>query len=202
LSEEKRMVDAYEVKHSIHIGDKEVLFGVDDSNTEYPYMVCYSTLNNPFSIDQYSDGTGSADYLEMMGEFLSRVTAQIEAVKAEQEAITFPLEPFTAEQCTPNDYQEGIEGKVVALRPERLRPEYRTASNQLVLVTGGFGASANSRGRAVFTINLYSGEEARWNREDILGVVKPSNIPEWAKERLIKIKERLQAEKKRSQPER
>jgi hypothetical protein len=97
------------------------------------------------------------------------------------------LEPITPEQCTPNDYGENIENKVVAIRASCLWPEYRTADSQLVLATGGFGARANSTGRAVFTVNLYFGKESRWNREDILGVVKPEFMPDWAKEKLKQV---------------
>jgi hypothetical protein len=91
---------------------------------------------------------------------------------------------------------------VVALRPERLRPEYRTGNNQLVLATGGFGTHANSRGRAVYTVNLYSGKESRWNREDILGVVKPECIPDWARERLEQIRLQRQEKQKKQEQER
>jgi hypothetical protein len=191
MSEEKRMVDAYEIKHAIHIGDKEVLFGIDDKNAQSPYMVCYCTRDNPLDVDRYFDAAGSSDYLEMMGEFLSRLTAQLNAVRAEREAINISLSPFTADQCTPNDYRESIENRVVVIRPERLRPEYRTVDNQLVLAVGGFGTYANSRGRAVYTVNLYSGKEERWNREDILGPIKDTCMPDWAKDRL----RRIQAEK-------
>ena len=199
---EKRMVETYEIQHAIQLGDKEVLFGIDRVNAETPYMVCNCTSDNPFGVDQYFYAVGGDDYLEMMSEFLTRVAAQLEAVKAEREAMPIPLQPLTAEQCMPNDYSESIEGKVVAIRPERLRPEYRTANNQLVLVTGGFGAFANARGRAVYIITLYSGQEARWNREDILGVVKPDCLPQWAQEKLGQIQAQLPAEKRRNVPER
>ncbi|GAB7057755.1 hypothetical protein JCM16163A_45040 [Paenibacillus sp. YK5] len=62
-----------------------------------------------------------------------------------------------------------IDNQVVVIRPEWLRPEYRTAVNQLVLALSGFGTFAYSRGRAVYVLNLYTGEEARWNREDFMG---------------------------------
>lgn len=202
MDEEKRMVDTYEVKHAIHVGDKEVLFAVDDTKTDYPYMVCNCTWDNPLGIDHYFNAAASADYLEMMTEYISRVAAQLEAVKAERDKITVPLQPFTLEHCIPNDNGQNLENKVVIIRPERLRPEYRTADKQLVLATGGFGAHANSRGRAVYTVNLYSGKESRWNREDILGILKPEYMPDWAKERLIQIQAERQAKQKKHGPER
>lgn len=42
----------------------------------------------------------------------------------------------------------------MAVRAGVLRNEYQTADRQLVLVTGGFGSHANSRGSAVFCTNL------------------------------------------------
>lgn len=202
MDDEKRMVNTYEVRHAIYVGDKEVLFAVDNTKNDYPYMVCNCTWDNPLGIDHYFNAAASADYLEMMTEYISRVAAQLEAVKAERDKITVPLQPFTLEHCIPNDNGQNLENKVVIIRPECLRPEYRTADKQLVLATGGFGAHANSRGRAVYTVNLYSGKESRWNREDILGTLKPEYMPDWAKERLIQIQAGRQAKKKKHEPER
>ncbi len=202
MTEKKRMVDTYEVIHAIHVGDREILFAVDEGKTDCPYMVCDCNWDNPLGIDQFFDPAGSDNYLEMMTEFTNRVQAQLEAVKAERDKITVPLSPFTPEHCTPNNYGESIENKVVVIRTERLRPEYRTADNQLVLAVGGFGTYANARGRAVYTINLYSGKESRWNREDILGVLKPEYMPDWAKEQLIQILAGQQAKHKKQVQER
>ena len=202
MDEEKRMMDTYEIKHSIHVGDKEVLFGVDESKPDCPYVVCNCSWDNPFGIDQFFNVVGSADYLEIMTEFTLRVNAQIQAVKAERDKVAIPLEPFTAVHCYQNNYKKSIENEVVVLRPERLRPEYRTANNQLLLATGGFGTHANSRGRAVYTVNLYSGKESRWNREDLLGVLKSECMPEWAKEKLRHIQTQRQEMHKKYEPER
>ena len=199
MNDEKRMVDTFEVKYAIHVGDKEILFTVDDKRSESPYMVCNCTWDNPLGIDHYFNAVGSADYLEMMTEFTRRVMTQLEAVKAERDKITIPLQPCTPEHCIPNDNRQNFENKVVIIRLERLRPEYRTADKQLVLVTGGFGAQANARGRAVYTINLYSGKESRWNREDILGAVKPEYMPDWAKERMKQIEVERKAKQKKQE---
>lgn len=202
MDDEKRMVDTYEIKHAIHVGDKEILFGVDNGKIDCPYMVCSCTWDNPLGIDHYFNAVGSADYLEMMSEFTSRVAAQLDTVKSEQSKITVPLKPLTLEHCLLYDSSQNLENKVAVIQPERLCPEYRTADKQLVLVTGGFGAHANSRGRAVYTINLYSGKESRWNREDILGVIKPECMPDWANERLKQIKTERNMKQNKHEPER
>ncbi|AHF09015.1 MULTISPECIES: hypothetical protein [Dehalobacter] len=198
MDDKKRMVDTYEVKHAVCIGDKEILF-MEDGKKPYPYLVCNCTWDNPLGVNQYSDAVVSADYLEMMAEFASRVTAQIEAVKAERAKISVSLGPFTLEHCVPDDTGESIQDKVAVIRQECLRPEYRTADKQLVLVTGGFGSQGKARGRAVYVVNLYSSKESRWNRGDILGVVKPECMPDWVKERLQQIESERQVKHRKQE---
>ncbi len=67
-NEEKRMIGSYEVTQSIHIGRKEVVFGVDGKR-EYPFLVCYCTYDNPLSAEWVTDAVGSDDYLEAMQIF-------------------------------------------------------------------------------------------------------------------------------------
>jgi hypothetical protein len=50
-----RMVDGYEIKHAIYIGNKEILFGMDETKPDAPYMVCDCTWDNPLGIDRYDD---------------------------------------------------------------------------------------------------------------------------------------------------
>lgn len=191
-TEEKRMADNYEITRAIRIGGKEVVFGVDESN-EYPYFCAIYSANELFY--QYNECM-VGEYAEIMKLFGQRIQAQAERVLAEQEKITVPLEPLTADDCYPNDYQKSINGEVVAIRVASLAPEYRTANCQLVLVTGGNGSHAKCRGNACFCINLYTGEHTRWERYDVQGVVKPEKLPAWAKERLAVIQQE-QAEKQK-----
>ena len=81
-------------------------------------------------------------------------------------------------------------GKVIAIKPDTLRNEYRRADRQLYFVTGGFGAEANSRGSAVFCKNLHTGENTRFERRDVMGEVKPDRLPDWAKEAIKKLPEK------------
>lgn len=198
MDEEKRMAGSYKVLYNIHIGDREVLFGENQGSTNMRYMVCFCDWNNPLGIENFTDAAGSNDYLEMMTEFSDRVRSQIEAVKAERDKITVPLEPFTLELCDQIKSDTELENTVAVIKPESLRPEYRTADKQLVYVTGGFGARGNSRGRAVYTTNLYSEKNSRWNRDDILGVLSLEQMPEWAKKRFNEI----ETKQKRCEPER
>lgn len=199
-NEEKRMLGDYEVRQSIHIGKKEVVFGVNEAD-QYPFMVCYCTYDNPLSAAWVTEAVGSDDYLEAMQIFTDRVQAQIEAVKEEQSRFYFDKTPFTADDCIPDNQNESVVGKVVVINTEINRYEYRHSAYQLVLVEGGHGA-AGGRGQAVFGTCLAAGERARWERCDVLGVLKPEKMPDWAKKALAKIKAKEKEKKQRNREER
>lgn len=147
-NEEKRMLGDYEVRQSIHIGKKEVVFGVNEAD-KYPFMVCFCTYDNPFSLAWATEAVGTDDYLEAMQIFTDRVQAQIEVVKEEQSRFDFDMTPFTKDDCIPDNRNESIVGKVVVINTELNRYEYQHSAYQLVLVDGGHGA-IGGRGQAVF----------------------------------------------------
>lgn len=192
MNEEKRMVadTGYEVRQSIHIGDKEILVA-DNMNAADGNYYLVADYKSHGLIAEYSRCATSADYLEIMGEFTARVNAQIEAVRAEIAEADYQAAPISAADCIPHDYGQDLNGKVVAIKADVLRPEYRRADRQLVLVDGGFGASGNSRGSAVFCYYLHDGHHTRFERRDVLG--EPGKLPDWAKERLVAIKAEREA---------
>lgn len=181
--QEKRMAGSYEIIHAIHIGDREVVFGMDEKNKEgMKYFCGYYTRNDLFA--SYEDNRIGDDYLAVMQIFCERVAGQIEQARSLQEQVSVLTEPITSEQCYPCPYDVDIEGKVVAIKLSSMRPECHTADRQIYLCTGGFGAHANSRGSACFCTNLYSGKHTRWERSDILGEIRPEHLPQWASDRL------------------
>ena len=181
---EKRMVESYEVTHGIPIGDKEVVLGVDEK-AELPYLCAFYTSNDIFG--SYTDCMVADDYVEIVELFAERVKEQCVKIREEQAKVTVPRGSITAEMCLPLKNDDSLEGKVAAVRTDSIRPEYRSAEHQLVLVTGGNGARGGARGSACFCTNLYTGERSRWERYDIQGEVKPECLPEWAKGRLLEI---------------
>lgn len=186
MSEEKRKLGDYEIIQSIYIGDKEVVFGVN-KNDPYPFMVCCCDYHNPLSAAWPTEGIASDNYLEAMQIFVDRVQSQIDRTKAELAKFPFDKTVFTKEHCIPDDGMRNIVGKVVVINSEPKRYEYQHPAYQLVLADGGNGA-IGGRGRAVFGTCLATGEQARWERYDVLGEIKPECMPDWAKEALAKIK--------------
>ena len=200
MSEEKRYIDPYEVVQSIHIGNKEVVFGVNKKG-EYPFMVCYCSYDNPLGIPWATEAVGTDDYLEAMQIFCDRVQAQIELTRTEQEVFKFDMTPFTIADCIPDAKNESIIGKVVVINAEPKRYEYQHSAYQLILAEGGNGASGG-RGQAVFGTCLATGERGRWERYDVLGEIRPERMPEWAKEALARIQAQEKAKKHREREER
>lgn len=93
------------------------------------------------------------------------------------------LNLFSSEHCI-SILGEDLEDKVVVISPKHLREEYWKPENQLWLATGGFGCSPTASGRAVYSTRLKDGLETRWDRGDIVGILKAEHLPEWAREKL------------------
>ena len=186
--DDKRMVGDtnYEVKHAIRVGNKEIIFAENKKAEDgMCWFVGNYTQNEIFG--EYADCQVSDDYLEAMLEFTDRVTMQIESVRNEINQSKVSCKVFTAEHCYQHDYSKSIDGEIVAIRAEFLRPEYRRGEVQIVLVNGGAGAIANPRGRAVFCYHLDDGRHTRFERHDVLGVIKAEFVPDWAKEKAAAI---------------
>ncbi|MNW33607.1 hypothetical protein D3C74_105720 [compost metagenome] len=194
MEQEKRTVKGYEVVQAIEIGKVEVILAVAEQQDK-PYLVCYCTRQNPLSMEQYYGAESGNDYLEAMQDFTERIQDEVASLQQERATLPLDMPVLTANECHPLTSEANIENELLAIRPERLRPEYRAAHHQLVVAIGGFGISPHSRGRAVYVRNVYSGKEQRWNRDDVLGSVKPEYIPPWAQQR---IEQQQASEKKRS----
>jgi hypothetical protein len=184
---EKRMVaeTGYEVLLSEWVGSKEFIVAENPQADEAErYMA--ATYERKAFLGKYSEVVVGDEYDDAAQEFEKRVNTARDVIETEIDRRGFPAELFTAEQCVPNSYEQDINKKVVAIKAECLAPEYRRGSEQLMYVTGGFGASRNSRGAAVFCVQLSDGTKARYERYQVLGIVK--DLPDWAKQRLDTVK--------------
>jgi len=192
MTDEKRTVNGFEVQFAMHVGPREVVFLLDPASTETPYMVGYCDIMPGLGTEQLFEVLGSDDYLEMVDEFIYRAQIQVDLARTERDEFPEPRETFGAAQCLPDGMKHSLEGKVVILRPETLRPEYRNAANQLIYVTGGFGASPDGHGTAVFGKNVFSGEKRDCRRHQVLGVLDPAKAPPWVRPGVCAIIEQKQ----------
>ena len=180
---QKEVIGDYEVLASVHVGEKEVVIGEKEPNNDGLRFMCgYMERTDIFNLCNecvYSD-----DYIEIAHLFGSRIKEAAELFQSKDKELGIPVTVITEKDCIPDHYSHDINGKVIAIDPKVLKPEFQRADKQLYLVTGGFGASANSRGSAVFCTNLLTGKSTRYERMDVMGEVKPECMPEWAKRKL------------------
>lgn len=196
------MASDYEIIHAIHIGDREVVVG--EKRTEGngdKYMCAFCTSNALFAL--HSGVIASDNYPEIMELFGQRISEQAQKVCME---MSSPMiqgiknVALTERDCTLVSPADDLNGKVIVLKPDALRREYRVATCQVKLCTGGFGASPNSRGSACYCVDLYSQEAQRYERSDVLGILMPEQTPKWAKYSL-EVYRQMQQEKKRARKE-
>ena len=200
----RRMAGDYEIIQAIHIGDREIVLGEKpQSESGDKYMCAFCQQNELFAA--YSEVMCSDNYAEMVKMFGERVTEQAEKTRV---AMNKPKiqgiddRPITASDCTVASYEDDLNNKIVVIKPEVLRREYRRATCQLKLCTGGFGAYPRSRGSACFCIDLYTGKESRYERMDILGIMEPEKLPGWAKHGLLTVQqERAKKEQHKGEKE-
>ena len=182
MNEGKRKIGEYTVLSAVNVGEKEIILASNEQSTDGEKYLCgFVERNDLFEL--CSECMVSDDYIEIVHLFGSRVANEAELFREQVEKLDIPVAVITEADCIPDHYTKDINGKIIAIDPKVLKPEFRRADRQLYLVTGGFGASANSRGSAVFCTNLHTGESTRYERMDIMGEVKPECMPDWAKEK-------------------
>lgn len=182
MSDEKRKIGEYTVLSAVNVGEKEIILASNEQSTDGEKYLCgFVERNDLFEL--CSECMVSDDYIEIVHLFGSRVANEAELFREQVEKLDIPVAVITEADCIPDHYTKDINGKIIAIDPKVLKPEFRRTDRQLYLVTGGFGASANSRGSAVFCTNLHTGESTRYERMDIMGEVKPECMPDWAKEK-------------------
>ena len=170
MENEKRKVGDYTVLCAVNIGSREIILAEKEQSTNGErFLCCYGERNDIF--EKFTECAVGDDYIDAALFFAERIKQDAERFRAEMEKLDIPVTVID------------INGKIIAINPAILKPEYQRADRQLYYVTGGFGASANSRGSAVFCKNLYDGKTTRYERMDVLGEIKPERMPDWAKEK-------------------
>lgn len=180
MNTEIRKAENYKIINSIHIGDKEIVLGIDMKNPDGNYyMVADYERNELF--EMYNNVSVSSDYIEIAEIYSDRLKEQIGKVKTAEKDM--PKGIITADMCD-SITDKDLEGKIIVIEANTLRPEYRTQAHQIVRCTGGNGANFNARGSAIFCEYLCKDENTRFERYDVLGILKEECYPEWLTKRL------------------
>lgn len=191
MEQNKRKFDNYTVLTSFCIGEYEIALCEDPTAPKGEEFLCGYVENNGV-FERLNDCMVSESFADIATCYGERIVEKAEEVQKELEHIGKNVgddSEITVKDCMPISYEDCIEGKVVVLRGDILRPEYKRSSNQLLLCTGGFGAQSNPRGRTCFATHLYDAKQTQCRREDILGVMPEDKLPEWAKNGLEAIRQ-------------
>lgn len=193
---ENRKVGDYNVLQSMQIGYKEILLCENPTGPkDERYLCCYA--ERVLMYEKYDDAIAGDDFAEIVKLYGDRVAqAAGEFLKEGNERMAViggPDDEITKSSCKAISPEDSLVGQVVVVRGSVLRPEFQHGTRQLMLCTGGNGAQPMARGRSCNCVYLYDGRETVFYRSDFLGVLKPENMPEWAKDRLEKVKAARQA---------
>ena len=141
----ERMIDDYKVVNSMFVGVREFALceNLKAPDKQY-YMVCEVRNNGMF--EYYDDVYQNEDYLMAMKNYFDRLDNQLEKIVDEYVKEGVPKQLITADMCNQEVFGENLEGKILVVKPSSLRPEYRTASNQIIRCTGGNGARPGAKG--------------------------------------------------------
>ncbi len=182
---EKRKAGDYEIIHEMQIGEKEIVVGEKEFDDNEKYMCAFYRDNG--IIGEYSDALASDSYAEIISIYAERIKDAAEKAQFNLESANVPSEDkriFDSTKIDKISFKDSIENKVVVIKPEVLRREYRAAIYQIKICTGGFGSYAKARGTSCYCTDLFTGKTERFDRQDILGTVKKENLSEWAKKNL------------------
>lgn len=149
MENEKRKVGDYTVLCAVNIGSREIILAENEQSANGErFLCCYGERNDIF--EKFTECAVGDDYIDAALFFAERIKKDAEQFRAEVEKLDIPVTVITQVDCIPDHYKNDINGKIIAINPAVLKPEYQQADRQLYYVTGGFGASANARGSAVF----------------------------------------------------
>lgn len=98
------------------------------------------------------------------------------------------MHQFNKRDCIPESAHANFEHQLLILNPFLLCDDYKHGDYQLFYAKAGNSCDESNLGRKVFGEFLKDGEKTHFLRDDFLGIIDESKIPDWAKERLAEIR--------------
>lgn len=89
--------------------------------------------------------------------------------------------------CIKYSKSENYTDKLLILKADILKAEYRFGEYQYFLAKSGFGCDPAKLGTKVFGQFLIDGENTSFSRGDFLGIADEDQLPNWAKEKMNQI---------------
>ena len=164
MNEEKRKIGEYTVLCSVNVGEKEVILASNEQSTNGDKFMCgFAERNDLFEL--CSECMVSDDYIEIVHLFGSRVANEAELFKEQVEKLDIPIILITEADCIPDHYSKDINGKIIAIDPKVLKPEFQRATDSSTML------------RAV-SVRRQTAVEVPYSAQ-ILTPVNPPDMKEW-----------------------
>lgn len=106
----------------------------------------------------------------------------IRAARKEWEGLNL----YDRSHCVAEGDQD-FTGKIVVLRADNFKDQYKSPDYQLFLAESGFGCYANATGTKVYGRFLKDDEKTHFRRADVIGILKEELIPQWAADKVAQI---------------
>ena len=188
--ESKRMAGDYTIILSTTTLTGECVIGENiNAKPGFEYMVADYHSNELFG--NYENIMYSDKYDEILQLYGERITDAAKEFCRNRETLEKKfgnILPIQKSLCQPVSYEDNILNKIAVISAENLKRGCIDSANQIILITGGFGASSNSRGQKVYAKDIASGENEVWTRQDIMGIISFDNLPLWAQNKLQQMK--------------
>jgi hypothetical protein len=170
----------------------------------------YRVVENRYT--QYYNNSGdnniftgfTNDYLEALDFYSAKVQLHVGYVKSARSLGDDKYGPDYVElkhgDCLPNSHHDNYTGKLLIIKADALKPEYRTAEHQLFICSHGNGARPNAKGTSVFGYDLILGDSVCFGRHEIEGVADIEKLPKWAKDKIDEHYPELKVQKPNKKP--
>lgn len=80
-------------------------------------------------------------------------------------------ELYTINDCEPIA-NNNLKGKTLVLNPDVMMASHRMPKYQIWVAEYGFGCLPNLTGKSIIATNIITNEEAQWERDDFIGILK------------------------------
>ena len=175
MNDRKRYAGDYEIIQSMRIGEKELVLGENMNAIDGKFYIAANYESNEL-FERYTDVVYSCDYVDVASVFAQRLSEEIKRLQVGRNDLCMNI--LNKNDCLPIGNETFI-GKIIVLKPEILSPEYRNEHYQIMRCTGGNGARADGLGTSVFCTELYTGENMKYRRASVLGILKEDCYPAW-----------------------
>lgn len=125
---------------------------------------------------------------EQFVEFVPKFRADVVEMFIDQVCLKYEsLGLVGKKECAASEEPQDYEAKLLILKPDMLKEQFKNPVNQYFYATSGFGCSPDKSGKKVFGQFLSDGEKTHFYREDFIGVADREQLPAWAKEKIQEI---------------